>query len=248
MIYYALTIIVQILCVMHVVRTGREKWWILLIIFLPIVGMAAYFLIEVLPDMQGDRRVRYARKVASNTLNPDKEIRHAREALEIADSVANRTRLADALVRRGEYDAAIVEYETALARPGGGDDRTRFKYAEALFEAGRAEEALAAIKSLSPVNIVADNDRRALLKARILDFLGRKDEAASLYEDVIDRYAGIEARCRYAAMLIDQGEDLKARDQLREVEKTTRSWDAVQIGDDKPMLDWARRELKRIGG
>lgn len=61
MIYYALTIIVQILCVMHVVRTGREKWWILLIIFLPIVGMAAYFLIEVLPDMQGDRRVRYAR-------------------------------------------------------------------------------------------------------------------------------------------------------------------------------------------
>ena len=71
-----------------------------------------------------------------------------------------------------------------------------------------AEEALAAIKSLSPVNIVADNDRRALLKARILDFLGRKDEAASLYEDVIDRYAGIEARCRYAAMLIDQGEDL----------------------------------------
>ena len=77
-----------------------------------------------------------------------------------------------------------------------------------MFEAGRADEALAAIKSLSPVNIVADNDRRALLKARILDFQGRKDEAASLYEDVIDRYAGIEARCRYAAMLIDQGEDL----------------------------------------
>lgn len=248
MIYYALTIVVQILCVMHVVRTGREKWWIMLIIFLPLVGMAAYFLIEVLPDMQGDRRVRYARKVASNKLDPEKDIRGARDALEIADTVANRTRLADALVGRGDFDAAIHEYETALSRPGGSDDRTRFKYAQALFEAGRGEEALTEINRLSPVNVVADSDRRALLKARVLDFLGRKNEAATLYEDVIDRYAGIEARCRYAAMLIEQGEDLKAREQLREVEKVTRSWDAVQIGDDKPMLDWARRELKRIGG
>lgn len=246
MIYYALTIIVQIICVMHVVRTGREKWWILLIVFLPVIGMAAYFLIEVLPDMQGDRRVRYVRKVASNTLDPNKDIRAAREALEIADTVANRTKLANALAQRGDYAEAIHEYEAALSRPGGNDDRIRFKYVEVLFEAGQGKIALSEINRLSPVNNIADKDSRCLLKARILDFLDRKDEAAILYEDVIDRYAGIEARCRYAAMLIEQGEDLKAREQLREVEKITRRWDVVQIGDDKPMLDWARRELKRI--
>ena len=35
----------------HVVRTGREKWWILLIIFVPLIGVLTYFFVELLPSL-----------------------------------------------------------------------------------------------------------------------------------------------------------------------------------------------------
>lgn len=58
----------------------------------------------------------------------------------------------------------------------------------------------------------------------------------------------MEARCRYAAMLVADGEDLKTRGHGREVERAIRQWDIVQMGDNCAMLEWACKELQRIGG
>lgn len=64
MIYFALSIAVQIICIMHVVRTGRPHWWVFILIIGSLIGILAYFFVEVLPDMRGDRRMRYAKRVA----------------------------------------------------------------------------------------------------------------------------------------------------------------------------------------
>lgn len=233
---------------MHVVRTGRPHWWILIIIIGSLLGILAYFFVEVLPDMRGDRRMRYAKRVAVSTLDPQREVRQARDALETADTVANRTRLGDALESAGNCREAVTEYRRVMIRPGGSDDKIRFKLAKALYGAGDGREALAELDGLEPAYGMGEQTKRDLLRAQIFELIGQKSEAAHLYEDVIERDANVEARCRYAAMLVADGEDLKARAHLREVERATRSWDIVQMGDDRAMLEWARKELQRIGG
>ena len=246
---YLLTIAVQIICVVHVVRTGREKWWILLIIFVPLIGVLAYFFVELLPSLVGNRRIRHARQLgqmATQRLDPDKELRLAKDALEMSDTIGSRSRLADALAARGDYDAAIAEYRIAMARPGGGNDGLRFKYVQALFENGQGAEALREIDLLPPANVTVEKYQRKLLKARIYDFLGQHDEAAQLYEEVVAGSAGVAAQCHYAAMLMGQGNDAAALPLLHDVVKITAKWDGIQIGADRPMIDWARREYKRL--
>lgn len=248
MIYLIASFAVQILCVMHVVRTGRPNFWIFIILFGSLIGMLAYFIIEIIPEMRGGRRMRYAKHVAVNAIDPRREVRAAREALETADTVANRTRLADALESSRSYDEAVAEYRSVLAKHGGNDDKVRFKLAKALHGAGKGKEALSELDALSPTHGVGEATKRDLLKAQIFELLGRKAEAIHLYDDVIERDSNLEARCRLSALLVADGEDLQAREHLREVERATRGWDMVQMGDDRAMLEWARGELKRIDG
>lgn len=46
------TVILQIVCVAHAVRTGRNQLWLLAIMLLPIAGCLAYVVMEVVPDAQ----------------------------------------------------------------------------------------------------------------------------------------------------------------------------------------------------
>ena len=48
-----LSVLLQIILVVHAIKTGRPYWWIWLILFFPFVGSGAYLLIEVAPDFRG---------------------------------------------------------------------------------------------------------------------------------------------------------------------------------------------------
>jgi hypothetical protein len=39
----------QLLLIIHVIKTGRNTLWIFLLIFVPLVGGLAYLIVEVLP-------------------------------------------------------------------------------------------------------------------------------------------------------------------------------------------------------
>ena len=43
------TILLQVACAAHLVRTGRSPMWLLAILLLPIVGSLAYVVVEVVP-------------------------------------------------------------------------------------------------------------------------------------------------------------------------------------------------------
>ena len=111
---YGGTILCQVACVVHCIRLGRNQFWIWPIVFFPVVGCIAYFIVEVLPGMQGNRHVRTMRAQAAKAIDPEREVRAARDALGLADTVANRIRLADALAAVKRPGEAIPLYREAL--------------------------------------------------------------------------------------------------------------------------------------
>ena len=90
------SILVQIACAVHCVRGGRSQLWLMVIIFLSLPGCLAYFIFEILPELMGRREVRAVKQAAVKAMDPEREVRLAREAVEIADTAANRIKLADA--------------------------------------------------------------------------------------------------------------------------------------------------------
>jgi hypothetical protein len=240
-----LSLILPILCLVHLMRNGRNQMWIMPLIFLPVIGAAAYFIVEILPGLQGNRHIRTARAAAVSKLDPEREVRSARSALDLTDTTANRIRLADALAELGKYDEALPLYREAIAR-GPADRRTAEKLARAQYETGDAATALETLDASDPPSAQFDRDRQGLLRARVLDQLGRKDEALALYADLVTRVAGEEARCRYAALLIETGWDKKALVVLEEVEQRMKVMDRHQRAAEAEMYRWAMERLAEL--
>ncbi len=241
--FLALSVLVQIACAVHCVRNGRNAMWLTVIIFLSIPGCLAYVLFEVLPQYRGRREVRAVKAAAVRAIDPDRAVRLARDALELADTAANRVALGDALADQEAWREAVSEYRHALARTPLGDRAIQFKLANAELEAGNAAEARELLEALPASNSPTDNDRAGLLLGRALQECGEKERALELFAQVASRMAGGEALCRQAALLLDLGRKSEAAEVLSEVERRAKRLDRFERGRNSEMYDWASRTL-----
>lgn len=240
------SILVQIACAVHCVRGGRNSLWLMVIIFLSLPGCLAYFIFEILPGLAGRREVRAVKRAAVKALDPERGIRLAREAVEVADTAANRIALADALVALGRWGEAIPHYDIAEGKAPGVDRPTRFKLAIACFEAGKSARARALLEDLPPSGSQSENDRAALLLARLLEEEGESDRALILYAEVGERMAGAEAQCRQAGLLMAIGRRREALPPLAEAERRAKRMDRQERAKQSDMYDWAARSLAEL--
>ncbi|HJQ16086.1 MAG TPA: tetratricopeptide repeat protein [Allosphingosinicella sp.] len=150
-----LSIVIQLLCAVHCARNSRNNIWLMVIIFLSLPGCLAYAAFEIFPAYAGSRHVRSAKAAAVRKLDPERELRAARDALDLADTAANQIALGDALVEAGSHKHAIGHYRAAMAKSPAADRATQLKLARAELEAGDAAAARQHLETLpSP-------DRRA---------------------------------------------------------------------------------------
>ncbi|MEO8374811.1 MAG: tetratricopeptide repeat protein [Sphingomonas bacterium] len=245
MIIYLAILAIQVMLIIDVIRNGRNQLWIMALMFLPGPSTVAYLVLEVYPRFYGNRHVRTVRAKAVQALDPEREIRAARDALDLADTAANRIRLANAMTALGRHAEALPLLREAVER-GPLDMRTGEKLARAEYETGDAAGALATLDANPPPSAQSDRDRQLLLRAKILEALGRKEEALALYADLVTRLPGEEGRCRYAALLLDQGWDKKALAVLEEVESRMKRLDRQQRAAEADMYRWAMDKLREL--
>lgn len=247
MILYAGIIAIQVALIIDVIRHGANRIWVMALTFLPLASTIAYVIVEVLPRMKHNRHVRQAQQQLIDKLDPERELRMARDALDLAQTAANRIRYADALVARERSAEALPFYRDAIG-PGPADYRTGEKLARCQYLADRNEDALATLDAMTPPSAPSDKDRIALLRARILEDLARDGEAEAIYADLVDRFPGDEVRCRYAGLLLKQGRKTEARRLLDEVEHRLKRMNRHQRAANGPMYDWAMTKLKELRG
>ena len=247
MLLYIGLIAVQVACIVDVVRNGRNRIWIMALMFLPVASTIAYLIVEVYPRFQADHRVRAARQQLVDKIDPERDIRAARDALDLAPTTANRIRLGDAMMERGRHAEAERLFSEAVGMTTP-DHRLGTKLARAQYLADKPEKALATLDTMTLPKARADQDGIDLLRARILEDIGREEEAASYYAALVGRFPGDEVRCRYAALLIKQHKRADAHKLLTEVEQRLKRMPKQQRAADGPMYDWAMAELARLRG
>lgn len=246
MLYLFAPILVQVLLVIHIVRQSRNQLWLLAVIFLPVAGSIAYIVVEILPDLLGNRQVHAAKARAVEALNPEKSLRAAEAQLQVADTAANRVQLADALVGLARWPQAHDAYEHALAAAPGSDARLTFKAAGAAFEAGRAARARELLAGLQPFSNARDDDARLYLEGRVAEALGEHEIALRHYAEVAPRLPGDEVRCRWAALLLNLGRRGEARSVLREVHDRAAILPKAIRNQHREMYRWADEQLAAL--
>ena len=244
---FLLLLAVQVLLIVDVIRNGRNQLWIMALMFLPLASTAAYVIVEIMPRLKHNRHVREASAQIRDTIDPERALRGARDQLDVADTIANRVRVANALTDLGRHKEALPLYRAAIGNAP--PDRALGEhYARSLFQLDQPTEALAVLDAMPGTNAQSDLDRVALLRARILEELKRDDEALPLYADVSTRMPGDEARCRHAALLLKLGRKGRALVVLEEVERRAKRFTRQQRAPDADMYDWADRMLSELRG
>ena len=246
MLILALILILAIACAVHCIRSRRNPWWIVGIVVFPLLGSLAYLIIEVLPGVMARREARFAKDVAVKAIDPEREVRAASEALDIADTAANRIAMGDALADQERWAEAALHYGEALEKMPAGDRATQMKLARVLLEGGNAAEACRLVETLPETHSNAEQDRARMLLARALAETGETGRAIALYAEIGERMPGGEAQCRQAALLLEEGREAEAVAPLAEAERRARRVDRYERLRDRDMYAWAERTLAEL--
>ena len=73
-----LDIAIAIFFAVHAVRTGRQMYWIMILIIAPFLGSLIYFFAEYLPEMRHSTVARKSARVVKSIVDPNRELREAR--------------------------------------------------------------------------------------------------------------------------------------------------------------------------
>lgn len=216
---FGLTYLIAIALCVHVVRTGREMYWIFIMLAFHPLGALVYFVANVLPEIIGGSTARRIGQAAQQALDPEREYRAAKQAVYDTATVGNRMRLASASAALGRFDEAERLYAEAAAGIHADDPALLLGRAKALIELGRSAEALPLLDQLGEQGEVGRTAPAALALGRAYHALGRTAEADSAYQWAAGRLPGLEGLARYTVFLAEVGRRDEAREALTEIDK-----------------------------
>jgi hypothetical protein len=212
-----LTLVVQISFAYHVFKTGRPYWWIFVIMSFPLVGCVIYYLVEIFPNSRDQRVVRKSARDISKTLLPDRDLRRRVEDVRICGSVDNKVALARECVECGMFDDAIGLYESCLTGLYANDPDLSFALAKVRLLNCDHDQVRELVDSLLVLHPAFRRNEVKLLRARALEGVNDLHAALAEYENIIDSFAGLEARCRYGLLLKRLGHVNQAAEVLSDV-------------------------------
>jgi hypothetical protein len=238
-----LVLLAQIACAVHVVRTGRNYIWIYLVVFVPVIGMAAYVIAEILPDAMNSRSARHAGSGVARALNPGRELREALRQAALTPTAENKVRLAVAHMAAGQVEPAIALYRDALTGVHASDPTIMLGLARALFAKGESGETQALLERLRAENPDYTSPEGHLLYARSLEQQGKTEPALREYAALVTYYPGQEARCRFGLLLEASGRHAEAKRLFEEVCQAIDYGPRHQRRSQREWYELARRQL-----
>jgi hypothetical protein len=241
--FLILSLLIQVVLIVHVVRTGRNQIWIWILVLLPLAGPIAYIAAELLPDLFRSRAAQRAGRSLRRAMDPERDLRRYANEVQVAGNVASRQRYAEELVRHQQYDEAILQYRGALTGLYEHDPNLMLGLAHAQFGKGDPAAARTTLDELIRQNPDFRSPDGHLLYARALEAEGNVQKALEEYAVLAPSYPGAEAAVRYAQLLKAQGRLTEAQKVVRELLEQARIAPRHYRRAQQPWLDAAQRLL-----
>lgn len=222
-----LHILLALFCAVHVVRTGQQLYWLIILFSFPLLGSLVYFFVIYLPNSRLERSALRAVSAAAKAMDPNREVREARAAFDETPTAQNQMRLAAALLEVGDAQGSAKAYESCLQGPFASDPDIRWGAARAFTECQRYADALGHLEFIRSTRADFRPDSIALLMARCYAGLARAAEARQAFEAALARHATFEAHAEYAIWALAIGDNATAERLLAETEKISRRWNSL---------------------
>jgi len=235
--------LIQLGLIVHVLKTGRSRYWIIMLLFMPLIGGIAYIVMEILPEFSGSITGQRAVRNVKKTLNPGADLRHHEAAWEQSPNVDNSRRYAEALLDSGKTTEAEEIVNGALKGLFATEPTLLLIRARIQFELDRPAEAVESLETLQDNNPDFRNAEGHLLYARSLEANAQTDKAVREYSAVSGYFPGVEARYRLALCLKETGNNQASEDELKSIINDAKLAPPHFRKSQKTWLEAVKREL-----
>jgi hypothetical protein len=195
-----LVLLSQILFVIHAVKSGRNEWIYILLLF-PGAGSLLYFFIELLPDIRHGSLQHTVDEILDAVV-PSRKLKRLIRRVAEADTVANHQALAEHYLSLRQWDQAERAYGPCLTGLFGDDPVILAGLAEAQLGNDKPDAAWVTLEKLEKAGSVGDVGRRHSLRGRILEQKGDLASAEVWHRKALANARGEEAAYRFGMFLI----------------------------------------------
>jgi hypothetical protein len=235
--------LIQLILIIHVLKTGRSRYWIMILLFMPMIGGIAYLIIELLPEFSGSISGQRAVRSVKQTLNPGAGLRQHEAAWDQSPNADNGRRYAEALLDSGYSDEAEAIINQALKGLFTTEPTLLLLKARLQFEKEQTAEAIKTLELLQEHNPDFRSAEGHLLYARALETEGQIEDAVREYSAVSGYFPGVEARYRLALCLEVAGKSSASRTELESILNDAKLAPPHFRKSQKTWLDEVKREL-----
>lgn len=239
----ALAFGLQLLCLAHVVRTGRSRQWLFIILALPLAGCLVYFLLEIVPDLSRSRAARQAVRDIGAVIDPERDLRELTQRVAEVDTVENRTALAQECLRRGRLADAKRLFQSCLTGVHATDHGLMLGLAQAQFALAGYAGACDTLDRLRAAHPGLNCPEGHLIYARSKEQQGETEQALIEYAALVGYHPGEEARCRLALLLQKTGRVAEARALFQEVVRSVERAGKSYYRTERDWYEVARHNL-----
>jgi len=243
-----LTAALTIFAVVHLFRTGRSMVWLMVILFLPVVGPLAYVIVEVLPSFSQNPAARKALSRARKAIDPNRGVREGSLNYERSQNVDTASRLAAELTKAGRHDEAIrvcMEARTGLFED---DPKILLALSQAQFAASRYADAIATLDYLREKNPGFRSADGHLVYARSLEESEATARALEEYAALVNYNPGAEARVRQAMLYNKIGDKARAAELFAALLNDARLAPKHFQRSEREWIELAKRESRETPG
>ena len=238
---YYLPYALNLLCLLHALRGGRDQRWLWILLMLPVVGAAIYFFVEIVPGMRGGSvdlsRLPWFEK---------RRIRALEEDLVESDTADKRSELAGLYLTYGRTADALTVLTPALAGPLRNHHQLIHTLARMQVENGAWGEAEATLARLDAAGSGIHKRSRRLMLARIRAGQGLSTEAEELFKELARTEDSEEPRYRYAAFLRAANRHAEADEHIAKMTKHLRSLGGLYRRSEKYWLARAKADQAAV--
>lgn len=221
------------------VRRGGEQKWLWIILFLPVLGAVAYFIMEMMPRLRGHDVAAWFQRPAS--------LEELRYRTEQSPTLANHLAFAQRLIDHQAYADALPQLEAAGQRE---PDHGQVLYSLALCRVrlGQPDDALPLLARLIQRDPRwSDFSAWRLLRETHVD-RNDAEQALTTCRELVKLSPSLQNQCTLAEQLLDMGQAAEARPILEKV-ITDHAYQPAPIRRrNRKWAKEAKRMLRRTAG
>jgi hypothetical protein len=241
-----LHVLVAIFFAIHVIRSGQQMYWLMILFMFPGLGSIVYFFAIYLPDSRLNHGARKMVTAAAKSLDPGRELREARDAYAYTPTAQNQMRLAAAQLEAGETAEAAQTYEACLQGAFAGDLDIRLGAARANIACGKPAEGIAHLEFIRRTDRNFRPEQTSVLLAQAFSAAGRNEEARAEFESAVNRFGSFEARAEFAIWAANARQFQLAQRLQNELQKTMDHWNRHTHSMNQPLIRRLNAALEQV--